>query len=190
MSHIETYRGLRFSLEQPVFHIEDIAHALSLLCRYNGHCNQFYSVAQHSLMVSYLMEALELGDPLVGLLHDATEAYLSDIPKPFKQLLPEWQKIDDRLEALLATAFGLEYPWGEGCKKADMIALHIEAHSLIHSKGVGEMWPETKGYRLEAHRLMKEKPKWWVLHMKPSEHVEKDFLDRYAQLTEKDKVTA
>lgn len=69
----------------------DLAHALSLVCRFNGHCAHHYSVAQHSLLVAYIIEK-EGGTPeeqLAGLLHDGTEAYISDLTRPLKLLLIE-----------------------------------------------------------------------------------------------------
>lgn len=72
----------------------DLAHALSLVCRFNGHCAHHYSVAQHSLLVAYIIEQ-EGGTPeeqLSGLLHDGTEAYISDLTRPLKLLLIEAAK--------------------------------------------------------------------------------------------------
>jgi len=69
----------------------DLAHALSMVCRFNGHCGHHYSVAQHSLLVAYIIEQ-EGGTPeqqLAGLLHDGTEAYISDLTRPLKLLLIE-----------------------------------------------------------------------------------------------------
>ena len=79
-SWLQTYTGIQFWPLDPrpeEIDIQDIAHALSLLCRFNGHCQRFYSVAEHSVHVSTIL-APEFG--LWGLLHDAAEAYLSDIP--------------------------------------------------------------------------------------------------------------
>jgi hypothetical protein len=69
----------------------DLAHALSMVCRFNGHCAHHYSVAQHSLLVAHIIER-EGGTPeqqLAGLLHDGTEAYISDLTRPLKLLLIE-----------------------------------------------------------------------------------------------------
>ena len=127
---ITTYTGKQFNLLEPTFDIDDIAHALSNTCRYAGHCSEFYSVAEHSVLVSHLMEELQLGDPFLGLMHDGHEAYLSDVPSPFKQLLPDWQKIDADLEAALHKHFALQDNY-IGCKQADVIAFFIERDHLF-----------------------------------------------------------
>lgn len=83
--------------------IEDIAHALSMQCRFNGHICEFYSVAEHSLKVSELIEELG-GAPslqMQGLLHDASEAYICDIPKPFKDYLDEYLTVEEVLQTTI-----------------------------------------------------------------------------------------
>ena len=124
-----------FHLDRPVFDIRDIAHALSLCCRFNGHINRFYSVASHSIMVSVIMGDLKLGDPREGLLHDGTEAYLSDVPAPFKQCLPDWRAVDARLETALRAQFSLPPTKSDGLKRADWLALFMEAYVLLPCKG-------------------------------------------------------
>ncbi|MEM4379972.1 MAG: hypothetical protein QXL01_04720, partial [Thermoplasmatales archaeon] len=82
---IETYSGKKFDyLAQSELDIEDIAHALSNLCRFNGHTRVFYSVAEHSVNVSSMVPP-EL--KIAALLHDAAEAYIGDVPSPLKQLI-------------------------------------------------------------------------------------------------------
>ena len=141
---IETRTGKRVSVQDPQpdqFDIKDIGYALSNTCRFNGHSRGFYSVAEHSVAV-----ALRLPDNLrlAGLLHDATEAYLGDIPSPIKQFLPDYQKIEARFEAAIAEKFASpevsivprctaqEYA---AIKAADIDALFTEAHFLIESEG-------------------------------------------------------
>lgn len=82
----------------------DIAHALSLLCRYGGHVKRFYSVAEHCVLMSY---AVSPEAALYALLHDATEAYVVDVPRPLKRLLPEYQEIEARVWEAIATHFGI-----------------------------------------------------------------------------------
>lgn len=106
MSHIITYTGIRMFPENPKpedFYIEDIAHALSLMTRANGHFKSFYSVAQHTVACS--LEASARGYSkrvqLACLLHDASEAYISDITRPVKQLLPKYLEIESRLQNMI-----------------------------------------------------------------------------------------
>lgn len=113
--------------------IADIAHALSLLCRFGGHCKRFYSVAQHSVLVS---ELLPNHLKLSGLLHDATEAYLVDIPRPLKRCLPGYTAIESRLaevieHALQPTAFERLQFSHPAVKQADNIMLVTEARDLL-----------------------------------------------------------
>lgn len=104
--------------------IEDIAHALSMQCRFNGHICKFYSVAEHSLKVSDLIRRLG-GSPLLqmyGLLHDASEAYICDIPKPFKDYLDEYLVVERVLQS------AIEYvliPGENTLNKADKSILNI-----------------------------------------------------------------
>lgn len=154
---IETYSGLRFSFDEPNFCLEDIAHALSNTCRYGGHCSEFYSVAEHSCLVAAIMRERDLGDPREGLLHDATEAYLSDVPAPFKQYLPDWQKIDDDLDAALRKHYGIGEK-SKGCKEADRIALFIEARFLMADGG--ECYHDPWGLKEVAYSMANYSPKW------------------------------
>lgn len=110
MSCIRTYTGIMFDPLNPdpeLVNITDIAHALSLLCRANGHFRNFYSVAQHS--INCLEEAKERGYSrkvqLACLLHDASEAYLSDVTRPVKQEIPKYLEIEKPLQELIWTKY-------------------------------------------------------------------------------------
>lgn len=109
-------------------HLEDIAHALSLLCRYNGHCRDFYSVAQHSVLV-----AMALPTPLKlwGLLHDASEAYLSDIVRPVKPFIPGYREMEDRIMAAVCERFGLPTEMPAEVKRVDNAILDDERRCLM-----------------------------------------------------------
>lgn len=84
--------------------IIDIGHALSMACRYGGHVSRFYSVAEHSVLIS---RAVPAPYALHGLLHDATEAYLGDMVRPLKKMMPEYRAAEDRLEQVIMRRFGL-----------------------------------------------------------------------------------
>lgn len=132
---IETRTGKRVSVENPQpeqFDIKDIGYALANTCRFNGHCAGFYSVAEHSVAVALRLPA-ELR--LAGLLHDATEAYLGDIPSPIKQYLPDYRRLEASFEAALSEKFGLTDVDWKAVKAADIDALYTEAHFLIASEG-------------------------------------------------------
>lgn len=101
-TYITTFTGVHFEPMNPQpesIRIEDIAHALSLICRGNGHVKTFWSVGQHCICCAKEAAARNLPDRLVlaCLLHDASECYMSDIPRPFKRELPEYQAREDAL---------------------------------------------------------------------------------------------
>ena len=110
--------------------IRDIAHALSMQARWNGHARDFYSVAEHSVRVSLISPAK---DALYGLLHDAPEAYLSDIPGPIKKAegFAFYREAEDRLMAVIAARFGLPAKIPASVHRADAILLHTEARDLF-----------------------------------------------------------
>lgn len=149
---IELHTGEIFNILEPTFEIESIAHSLAQNARFNGHLTEFYSVAQHSLLVAYLMDEVVGGDPLEGLLHDGTEAYLSDVPAPLKQLLPDWKKLDHKLEEQLREHFGVG-PKTEECKLADWIALFIEGYHLLPSRA--EWFTAPEGVYAQAQEVIR-----------------------------------
>lgn len=120
--YIRTYTGGYFypnNIEALEPNIEDIAHALSSMNRYNGHLQEFYSVAQHSVLVSEIAgQKMFSANPtmdqtsfkkflLQALLHDATEAYMPDMPSPIKKFLPDFQELEKKLQKHIYRCFGL-----------------------------------------------------------------------------------
>ena len=104
--YITTISGVHFTIMNPKpedIRIEDIAHALSLMTRANGHFPEFYSVAQHCICCAKEAQARGYGDfvALACLLHDASEAYLSDVTRPVKKDLTYYLEVEDRLQHLL-----------------------------------------------------------------------------------------
>jgi hypothetical protein len=135
-AYIMTHTGRRFRPLDPRPEdvcLEDIAAALSKKCRFGGHCRQFYSVASHSMLVGLGLLADECPPDVIlwGLLHDAAEAYLEDLPRPLKDVLPGYRASEERLLIVIAERFGLTWPMPVDVVRWDNIALVIEAHALM-----------------------------------------------------------
>ena len=143
MSWITTQSGKHFDFTNVTADsicIDDIACALSNICRFTGQVQDFYSVAQHSVHVSYLVEpefALE------ALLHDAAEAYCSDINSQLKKLLADYQRQIAVVEKVIASKFGLPLSMSAPVKRADLIMLATERRDLDLDDG--KHWPMLDG---------------------------------------------
>ncbi len=132
---IRTYTGGRayfFEPEKSEIVIEDISHALSLLCRFNGATREMYSVAQHSCLVAETLyeRAGDIRLSYCGLMHDAAEAFISDIPSPFKKHFPEFIEVEKRFEAWLGEKFDFELT-DPLIKEHDLRALATEMRDLM-----------------------------------------------------------
>lgn len=139
-THMMTHSGIDYApgaLRVREVRIADIAHALSLICRFGGHSVGHYSVAQHSLLVARILESM--GAPadaqLCGLMHDAHEAYVGDVPTPIKALLgTAWSDLEHQAEDAVLCAFGLRdvmNDWRDIVKHADRVALATERRDLL-----------------------------------------------------------
>jgi len=133
---IETFRGEQFWPIDPRpedVHIVDIAHALSHQCRYSGHCHTFYSVAEHSVRVSRIVAPEHA---LWGLLHDAAEAYLVDLPRPLKKLpgFAAYREAEARVMRCVCDHFGLSPEQPKDVSDADFVMLATEARDLMTQK--------------------------------------------------------
>ena len=139
---ILTFTGHQFWPEDPrpedVF-LEDIAHALSNLCRFTGHCTRFYSVAEHSVR---LARQLPVKFQPYALLHDAAEAYVNDLARPIKRtkILEEYCFLEDRVLYAILTRFGLQplqhSPWiPNEVKFGDLKMLMTERRDLMPAAG-------------------------------------------------------
>ena len=137
---IQTKTGRKFYPLKPKcedIDIEDIAWSLSNICRYNGHCKHFFSVAEHSI---YASQYLPSKYALEGLMHDSAEAYIGDISTPVKQLLPDVKKIEYGILKCVAEKFKLEYPFHKDIKKIDLRLLATEASQIMNPQV--EVWPQ------------------------------------------------
>lgn len=132
--HIITFTGRMMNPLDPKpsdIDILDIAHALSNCCRFCGHVRSFYSVAQHSVLVSRIVAPEHA---LIALMHDASEAYLSDIARPIKQQ-PEFGDVykaaEERLMLAIGERFGFDWPMPPEVHVADEILLRSEQRDLM-----------------------------------------------------------
>jgi hypothetical protein len=148
------------------FTIEDIAHGLANICRYSGQCTRFYSVAEHSILVSQIAKGFEFE----ALLHDAAEAFLGDITRPLKQLLPEFKKIEASVQRVVLDRFGVSGPISPKVKQADLRVLAAEQRQIMPEGTDG--W--VRGQKVDPAPIT-------VRHLSPDEG-KRVFLERFAQL--------
>lgn len=163
---ILTHLGNRFDFLNPessLFGITDIAHALAHLCRFNGHCETFYSVAQHSVLVSHLVPA---EDALAGLMHDAHEAFIGDVSAPLKMMLPDYRQLEAQIQSAVLAAFAIsDIP--STVKHADLVALATEKRDLMPA---------------DATWITEATPSDYRIMTLPPVHAKQQFLARYAEL--------
>lgn len=127
-----------FNPDPATITIEDIAHHLSNQCRFSGALPEFYSVAQHSYLTSYLVEQEH---KLAALLHDAAEAYLVDIPSPIKREIRDYAALEDGLMEVIANKFGFAYPLHPSVKAADKEMLEMEWNGIMLGNFHAWRWP-------------------------------------------------
>lgn len=121
---IHTFTGREFwplDARPDEIDIRDIAHSLSMQCRYAGHMKRFYSVAEHSVLVAHWLadEGYAGVTILQGLLHDATEAYLVDVPRPLKRFMTGYTETEQALWVVIAKKFDLSTNFSPALKAAD-----------------------------------------------------------------------
>jgi len=168
---LQTFTGRQFWPADPrpdEITIEDIAHSLAHQCRFGGHCEKWYSVAQHSLLVSYECDA---ADALQGLLHDAAEAYVIDVPRPLKLMLgSEYAVLERDVHAAICARFGLAVALPVSVTHADEVLLATEARDLMKP-------PPAPWARMPAPRAERITECWDPLG------AEARFLDRFRELS-------
>lgn len=183
--YIKTISGRKFYLgvdDVESIHINDIAHALANVNRFAGHTARPYSVAEHCLLVLNLLRSWGCTNNktlMTGLLHDATEAYLPDMPTPFKAHMPQFKELEDHLWQRIAWKFDLwekpedvpevgisevimgtvtaELLSRSLIKHADRTALFVEA-SVLQPNGDSENWPEYEFYGMLARDWLTKVP--------------------------------
>ena len=185
-AEIVTYTGKIFDLLNPkpeMVCIEDIAHSLAYQCRYTGHTREFYSVAQHCVLMA---ENSDLpGDPLQKLLHDAAETYIGDMAKPWKNLLcvdvPKGRgsfghlvsigTFENRIQKVIGQALGVDLAYSAEVKKSDIIMMATEIRDLM------SIMPPDFDWGIDTSRVIKEPIKTWLPLF-----AKRKFLEKYDQL--------
>lgn len=175
---IQTYTGHAFDVLNPdpsSIYIEDIAHALSNVCRYTGHTRKFYSVAQHSVIVS---EVVPTWAAFIGLMHDATEAYIADLARPVKRIegLGEaYRQVEERLHLAITTRFGIHPVIPPVVHRVDSEVLLAEVRDLM-AKPVVDSWLFSDLRKSFTPAHVRVRP--W-----PSRKAERLFLHRFKELS-------
>lgn len=176
--YIVTYSGYRFHPLSPTaetIHMNDIAHALSQQGRFSGHTLRYYSVAQHCVLVSELSKGRAA---LAGLLHDAAEAYILDVPRPIKQLsiMSDYRKMDNAITKVIFKKYNVSFDKviQDQVKKADNAALYIEALNLMYINSFAniERFEEYTDFTL---------PTW------SAKEAEKQFILKFRELIKSDR---
>lgn len=147
-----------------------IASALSKLCRFNGHTSEFYSVAQHSVIVSRMVPEKYA---LQGLLHDAHEAFIGDMVSPLKSIITEYQYIETCIEQDLRKRYDLPAVLHHSVKQADIDLVMIERNSFLplRDDDNDHYWPNHMGPY-----------KFWIIHPLGPDAAFTNFLNRYQEI--------
>lgn len=146
--------GRYFSFVEPCsLTVEEVAHALAHICRFTGHTGGFYSVAQHSVLVSRLVPNHLARH---ALMHDAVEAVVGDVSGPLKRLIPDYKAIEDRCEEAILAGFGLSPHSDPLIKRADLVALRTEQRDLMHRNG--GLWTSLSGIEPAAEIIVPMTP--------------------------------
>lgn len=169
-SFVQTQTGVPFFPAAPLasdIHIEDIAHSLSMQCRYNGHTDRFYSVAEHCFILSHTVSP---ENAQWALLHDAGEAYIGDMVYPLKQVIPEFTHIEATIMEAVCVKFGLVFNQPDQVTDHDRRIVIDERRSLMSNTRTP--WPALEGYDPLGVRVI-----GWTPHKAKVE-----FLGRYHRL--------
>lgn len=180
-AYIHTQDG-RFYAARPTWSLNAVAHSLAQTARYRGHLDEQYSVAEHGVLVSLIVEDYLRGtvdEAFEGLHHDDTEYVLPDVSSPFKQLFPDLKAFDKNiLEPSMRAYWGL--PAGaksQIVQKADWLALFIESAQALPERGVDFEDP----YNIR-HEAMNLRERGWRIQALPWREAKEAYIDRHRDL--------
>ena len=158
-------------MEPSTLTVEEVAHALSKICRFTGHCAEFYSVAQHAVLVSRLIAPEFAWE---GLHHDDGESVVGDMASPLKRLIPAYKTIEKRCEKAILAGFGIDADnMPPEVKRADLQALRTEQRDVMNRSAGGHLWTDLQGIEPSPVRIFPVPP-----------HIaEQMFLDRHWELS-------
>lgn len=150
--------------------IDDLASALSNICRFSGHLPVFYSVAQHLVNTSHIVPKEYA---FTALMHDTAEAFTNDIPTPLKWALPVFKDLEVSIEQAMSDKFGFTYPYPQEVKSADTEMLILEK---LYVKKDNSVWPNYEGIEV-GHLLGRVDLNSWQ-----PRRAKREFIERYNEL--------
>lgn len=165
--------GAQFNYNRPSesdVTLDDLASALSNICRFSGHLPCFYSVAQHLVNTSRIVDPEFAFD---ALMHDTVEAFTNDLPTPLKWALPIFKELEVKIEGAMAEKFGFNYPYPPQVKQADIEMLILEK---LYVKKDDRVWSQYEGIVVD-HLVDKVDLKPWQ-----PQRAKREFLERYEEL--------
>lgn len=165
--------GAQFNYNKPEesdVTLDDLASALSNICRFSGHLPTFYSVAQHLVNTSRIVSVEFAFD---ALMHDTAEAFTNDLPTPLKWTLPIFKELETKIETAMSKKFSFNYPYPKEVKQADTEMLILEK---LYVKLDDRVWPMYEGIEVD-HLIDKVDLKGWQ-----PQRAKREFLERYHEL--------
>lgn len=168
--------GAQFNYNRPEesdVTLDDLASALSNICRFSGHLPAFYSVAQHLVNTSRIVAPEFAFD---ALMHDTAEAFTNDLPTPLKWAFPIFKELEVKIETAMADKFGFNFPYPDEVKQADTEMLILEK---LYVKLDNRVWPNYEGIEVDHLLTLVDLKPWQPCRAK------REFLERYHELTTK-----
>lgn len=150
--------------------VEDIASALSNVCRFSGHLPRFYSVAQHLVNTSRIVPEEHA---FTALMHDTAEAFTNDLPTPLKYALPIFKELEEKIESAMSKKFDFQYPYPDAIKLADTQMLLLEKNYVKEDKNE---WQYYKDVKFKHLKPLVDLDSWQPRRAK------REFLERFNEL--------